>query len=197
MKRKRGIKIRKSKKANSRSYLAYNKKLMPKSKRSQEIFGLSFGMIFAMVLIVFFVVMAIIVIISFLNMQKCAKIGIFIKDLNEKIENAWNQGDATFEFKGFLPTEIQYACFVNLTEGEPIRGRNSNIGTVLKTYSKKNNFYFYPPKQSCDLAGQKILHIDIPSITESENPYCIKNDRGKVSMNINMGDNGPFVMITR
>ncbi len=168
------------------------------NKSGQEIFGLSFGMIFAMILIVFFVVMAIIVVTSFLNFQKCAKLGLFVKELNDRVDNAWNQGEGTsFEYKGFVPNEIQYVCFVNLSEGETFRGKNSNIGIELKRYNRKNNFYFYPPKKSCDIAGHIIPHINIPQITQSENPFCIATQKGKASIRINMGDSGPLVIITR
>ncbi len=167
-----------------------------KGKRAQEIFGLSFGMIFAMILIIFFIVMAIIVVTSFLNFQKCAKLGLYVKELKDRVDNAWNQGEGTsFEYKGFVPTEIQYICFINFNES--FRGKNANLGTELKRYNRKNNFYFYPPKKSCDIAGHIIPHINIPQITQGENPFCIQTQSGKVSMRINMGDNGPLVVITR
>lgn len=195
MKTKRGKnKIHFSKKAISRSYLEDKKNILPKSKRSQEVFGLSFGMIFAIILAIFFIILAIIVINSFISMQNCSKIGIFIKELNDKVDSVWNSNDASVEYVGYLPSAIQYVCFVNLTES--FIGKNSAFGTGLRTFNHKYNFFFYPTKESCDLAGQVIAHLDTPQITRNENPFCIKVQNGKTSMMINK-ENGPLVTITR
>ncbi len=167
-----------------------------KGKRGQEVFGLSFGMIFAIILAIFFIILAIVVINSFLSMQNCSKIGIFIKELNDKVDNAWNSNDASFEYTGYLPSSIEYVCFVNLTQS--FSGKNSALSAGFKTFNHEYNFLFYPPKNSCDLAGNIIKHLDIPSITtdRNENPYCIKVQDGRVSMIIEK-ENSPFVTITR
>jgi len=47
-------------------------------KRGQQILGMSFGVIFSIILIVFFIVVAGIVINSFLKTGDCAKMGIFL-----------------------------------------------------------------------------------------------------------------------
>jgi len=47
--------------------------ILPKQKRSQQILGLSFGMIFSIFLIIFFIMIAFIVIKQFLGVQDCTK----------------------------------------------------------------------------------------------------------------------------
>jgi len=166
-----------------------------KGKRGQEVFGLSFGMIFAIILAIFFIILAIIVINSFLNMQNCSKIGIFVKELNEKVDNVWNSNDASIEYVGYLPSAIQYVCFVNLTES--FSGQNSAFGASLRTFNHKDNFFFHPTKKSCDLAGHIIKNLDIPQITLSENPLCINVVNGKVRMTIGKESNLPLVTIKK
>lgn len=165
------------------------------NKSGQEIFGLSFGMIFAMILVIFFVVLAIIVIKSFLEMQNCSKIGIFAKELTEKVDNAWNSGDASSEYIGYLPSAIQYVCFADLSKD--FIGKNSAFGASFKTFDNKNNFFFYPTKKSCELPGHIIKNLDISAITKTENPFCIKVQNGKVSMMIEIENGMPLVIVTR
>lgn len=178
-----------------RKKLADFKNFIPKYKHSQEVFGLSFGTIFAIILAIFFIILAIIVINSLLNMQNCSKIGIFLKELNTNINNAWNSNDASFEFSGFLPSSIQYICFADLSRNFNIE--NSKLFNSFKTFNKKNNFFFYPEKKACNLPSHEIKNIDISEITNSENPLCIRVINGKVGIIIEKENNKPLVIIKR
>ena len=82
------MKKRISKRGNSRQYFG-DFGLVPKSKRSQETLGIGFGVIFSIILIVFFIVIAGIVIKSFLDIKKCAELGIFVDRFGSEVKKTW------------------------------------------------------------------------------------------------------------
>lgn len=166
-----------------------------KNKRGEEIFGLSFGMLVAVALIIFFIIMGGIAIKAFLDFQRCAKIGIFVRELNSRVNEVWNSEDASFEFKGDLPFEIQYVCFANLSER--FNGKNQDIWGEINRYNEEDNLFFYPPRISCDTPSNKVLHINLGKITEKENPFCIKISNGRVSMILEKNNNEKTVRISR
>ena len=105
------------------------KKRFIKNKKGQEVLGLSFGIIFSIILIVFFIVIAGIVIKSFLGAQDCARLGIFIDRLEKDVDKSWNSPSDSHTFKGDLPSKIDYICFGNLTEAS--KGEFKDIGYEL------------------------------------------------------------------
>ena len=44
--------------------------------------------------------------------------------------------------------------------------------------------FFYPVGSGEGTDAENIEHIDIGNITENENPFCIENIKGKVTMTI-------------
>ena len=167
-----------------------------KNKKGQEIFGLSFGMIFAVILIIFFVIIAFIVINQFLVTQNCAKIGIFFNELNGKVKDAFNSGDVTSRYSIDLPSQIQAVCFANLTED--FKGTNKAIGDELVTYNSEHNLFLYAPsKISCPSTSYLIQNLDLAKITASENPYCIKLTRGRGALVVDIQNAEHLVSIVR
>ncbi len=166
-----------------------------KNKRGQHIFGISFGTIFSVILIVFFIVIAFIVIRSFLNTQKCAKIGIFIDGFENDIKDAWNSQSSSFESSGNLPSNLDYVCFANLSAD--FNGNNFDIENEIGIYQGQNaNLFFYPNKNTCNMPYHNIGHLDIGKITALKNPYCIAIDDGKLIINIEKGFNDALVSLS-
>lgn len=165
-----------------------------KNKKGQEIFGLSFGMIFAVILIIFFVFIAFIVIKQFLCTKDCAKTGIFFSELNKKVEDAWDYGDITSRYSIDLPTQVEYVCFANLTED--LKGINKAIGDEIVTHDTNDNLFLYAPKKTCcDFSSGYIKHLDLEKITAYENPYCIKLSRGRGALVVEMENGEKYVRI--
>lgn len=167
------------------------KKINLNSKKAQGgIFGLSFGMIWGIILIVFFFVAAFIGIRAFLNYQKNALISLFIEDFQLKVNEAWNSQSASFRFNSTLPAGVQYICLVNLSSQAH---NSSNIEQDIFTeitggafdYSK--NLHIYAPEKDYSVKWANIKHIDL----SKRNPICIKVSGGKVSIKIerNFEDN--------
>lgn len=165
-----------------------------KNKKAQGIFGISFGTIFSVILIVFFIVIAFIVIKSFLNTQKCARIGIFIDNFENEVKDAWNSQSSSFESSGNLPSNLDYVCFANLSEN--FNGDNFDIENEIGLYQGQNaNLFLYPNKNTCNMPYHNIEHLDIEKITALKNPYCIVVNKGKIKIQIEKGFNDALVSL--
>lgn len=185
-----------NKKGNSHFYFDINK-IVPKSKRSQGIFGIGFGTIFSIILIVFFVAIAFIAIKSFLDTQRCAQIGIFKNDFQTEIDKTWNSQKSDFEFKSRLPTQIKYVCFADLSKQITATGTAGNIGRELGVYQGYiANVFLYPTEPACEMVYHEIDHIDIDKIISIKNPYCIAVDDGNINIKIKKDFNEKLVSIS-
>lgn len=166
-----------------------------KGKKGDGVFGMSFGMLFAIILIIFFIIIGFIGIRSFLNFQKNAQLKIFLDDLQMDINEAWNAGESSTVFKGNLPAGVQYVCFVNW--------KNSTIGAnsfeiniyrdiQLAGVSASQNFYFYSPEREYAIRSAEIKHIDL----SNKNPICIKVIDSRVSFKITKTFDNPLVIVS-
>ena len=165
-------------------------------QKKAQVFGMSFGVIFSVILIVFILVVAGIAIRHFLNLKKCAQIGMFIDGLQEDIDKAWAGQKSDFTFSGQLPGDIEYICFANLSDS--LRGGEieSKVYTDISVYSQSNgNLFFYPRENSCDIPYVNMKHIDIQKITSSRNPYCFEIKEGKIEINIDKEFNDALVCL--
>ena len=175
---------------------------MKNNKRGQQVMGLSFSVIFSIILIIFFIVIAGIVIKAFWDSQNCAKIGIFVNDFDKKIEDVWQSKKIETKFVGMLPGSIEYVCFVNLSE--TLNTENIEIYEDLQTYTELNygqtdssdNMFLYPTKKACDIPAHLIDHLDMEYITRQKNPYCILVDNGEIVIDIEKQYNERFVKIS-
>lgn len=145
---------------------------------------MSFGVIFSIILIVFFIVIAIIVINAFLKSRDCAQIGMFLDRLEDDVKSSWNSQKDIHEFKGNIPSNIDYVCFADLTAGSESEGEAREIWRDINIGNKEHNLFFSPRKKSCDIPSYYVPHLDIERITSSENPYCVEVIKGKVSFDV-------------
>jgi len=164
------------------------------SKKAQETLGISFGVLFSIILIIFFIVIAGIVIKAFLTTGDCARMGIFIDRFESDIKKSWNSQADIHVFNGNLPLKIDYVCFGNLSRSS--NGEFRDIGFELGLYEGSGaNTFFYPPGKACEIPFQTIDHLDITEITKINNPNCVIVEKGKVSINVVKGLNDRFVRI--
>ena len=162
------------------------------NKRGQQIFGMSFGMIFSIILIIFFIVGAWIAIKIFWNpgcecsFSDQSLEGIFKTDLQAVIDDSWNSAGADRSFKISLPSKITYLCFMNYDDSS--RGEQASFFKELKKYTQ-GNAYLYPPKCACSgFRSMTLKHINITQTVKSENPLCIANGK---EMGIRTETGGP------
>ena len=156
-----------------------------RGKRGQ--LELSFGMIFSIILIVVFISVAVYGIVKFLEFQKQSQIGIFFNDFQSDIDKMWRaSGSQRVSYS--LPGGINSICFIDYKSGK--RGENREIYDELsQLFNEAENLFFYPPGSGVGgLDAKEIRHINLEKITESENPFCIQNVKGRVDFVINNFD---------
>jgi hypothetical protein len=144
------------------------------NKRGQDSsIGLSFGMIFSIILIVIFIAAAFIVIKVFLDFSGSTDIGQYYIDLQSEVNSAWRSSETSRMFKVDLDTKITHICFANLSK--PITGKEEFYKEIQNYQYYEVNTFLIPSGAAGELDIKLIEHIDIEKITEKENPYCIKN----------------------
>lgn len=153
------------------------------TKKAEGVFGMSFGMIFSIILIVFFFAAAFLGIRTFLNWQKCAQIGMFFDDIQNRVDEAWNSPSASYRFNATLPTSIKNVCLINIT-GNTVNANNIEkaIFNYLKTgyLDPTKNFYLYAPEANLCMNWKNLKHISYAN----KNPQCFSVINGLVSIKI-------------
>jgi len=167
------------------------------SKRSQEVFGMSFTMIFSIILIVFFIIAGGIAINAFLGWQKCTQTGLFFDDLQDDINEAFNSQGVEFNKSFYLPSGIDYVCFVNLSANP-----NSANTKEMMIYQKikegsflyDNNLYLYSEKNNNPCPKLKDVAIKLVDITW-KNPVCIKVTNNAARIKFQRTYDNPLVKV--
>ena len=166
---------------------------MKAQKRGQM--KMSFGMIFSIILMIVFVSVAFYAIQKFLELQNSTQIAKFARDLQEDVDKMWKGSQGSQSQTYFLPSKIDYVCFIDYISSE--YGRYDDFFSELdQFYYENENLFFYPPGSAEGLDSKEIKHIDLDKMTNSENPFCTKNTKGKVKMVIKKEFGEALVTIT-
>lgn len=166
------------------------------NKKAQETMGMSFGMIFAIILMIFFLVVTFIAIKSFLSTSNCAKVKIFVDKVQTEVDKTWNSQQDNSVITGMLPSNIEYICFGNLTKS--IHGSSETMGKELEIYSFYNaNMFIFPEGNSCEMPYHKIKHLDVEGTIKDENPVCIPVNKGVIKVKIEKAFNQRLVKVTK
>ncbi len=142
-----------------------------KNKKAQQAIGMSFNVIFSLILIIAFIVFAFVAIKFFMNMQETAQLVQFYENLQSEINSARSSTTTEKYFEISLPKRVTHICFANMTKE---RTAPQHITTQIKSYADDFNVYLIP--QSKGHTSGKIEHLDIEAITENENPYCVERN---------------------
>ena len=167
----------------------------PGTKKKAQM-KLSFGMIFSIILIIIFLVFAFYAIKTFLGMQSSAETGKFLNDLQSDINRIWRSQQASEEQEYSLPSKIEYICFIDFS----ISGKGQNSGFfdgLERAYYQSENLVFYPIGSSEIDTQVQMENIDIISIIQDENPFCIRNINGKTQVTLIKDFQDSLVTITR
>ncbi|MFA5259460.1 MAG: hypothetical protein WC979_09185 [Candidatus Pacearchaeota archaeon] len=157
--------------------------IFKRNKKAQETMGMSFGMIFAIILMIFFIVVAFIAIKAFLETSNCAKVKIFVDKVQTEVDKTWNSQQDDSVITGSLPSSVDYICFGNLSRS--IYGASEVIGQDIEIYEVYGaNMFIYPIGSSCEMPHHKIKHLDLEGTTKSENPLCIPVEKGIIKIKI-------------
>ncbi len=142
---------------------------------------LSFGMIFSIILIIIFISFAFYAIQKFLNIQNSVQVGKFVNDIQSNIDKIWSGSQGSEEKEYFLPKKIESVCFIDYSSKE--KGINQKPYKELEQFYYENeNMFFYPGGSAEGIDARDIKNIDLKKITKNENPFCIKNIKGKINL---------------
>jgi len=174
-------------------------------RKSQESIGMSFNMIFSIILIIFFLVAAFVAIKYFLDYQRKIALLMFVKDLNDQITSVWQSAGIvanTVSFEHSVPSGITYACFININNDDGYSLADEKNRTICKAIKGNNlpaaaNFVLYvsPTKKVQTGAYGSIEHISYESSFLND-CYCIPIQRnGKVKMTISTSTEDVIVKV--
>jgi hypothetical protein len=169
--------------------------ILKMENKKAEIFGMSFGMIFSIILIIFFIAGAFIAIKAFIGWQKTAQMGLFARDFQAEIDDAWNSEKTSFVFNYSLPSYVNYVCLADFSSN-PKNANNVETGIYQNIkeegYSVEKNLYFYKNERPRVIQKAVIKHIDL----SKKNPICFKVSKGKISVKIEKKSGNPLVEIS-
>lgn len=170
-----------------------------KNKRA-EIFGMSFSMIFSIILIVFFIIVAFVGFKYFFKWQKCNELTMFVNDFEFRIEEVWKSDlGASINFSSTLPSEIEYVCIMNL-KNQTISATNKeqDLFNIMKSslYGKSinDNLYFYSPDSPLCVKSKNSKDIKYINL-QQKNPICIKVINKKFFVKIEKDNQTPLINI--
>ena len=141
------------------------------NKRGQQTMGMPFGMIFAIFLIVVFVVIAFIAVGFFLDIGRSSGVGLFYRELQDAVDEAWSEQSGEFDFEIDLPSGIREVCFGNMSG--VITNHDPAYKELLNYDVYDANTFLVPPSEAQYMQWKLIQHIDVAKITAVDNPYCV------------------------
>lgn len=148
-----------------------------KNKKAQEgPMGMSFGVIFSIILIAVFVFAAIYAISFFLNYGKCTQVGNFYDNLQRQVNEA-ALGSVTQNkvVQISLPGGVETICFANLSANTDF----SEYPELEFYYLEDANVFLLPSEDTCDMPYRNINRLNVTRIIQEHgNPYCfsVEND---------------------
>jgi hypothetical protein len=154
------------------------------NKRGQQLFGMSFGWIFAIILIVIFILVAVYAINFFMDFGQCSRIGNGMENLQQEIDLAYQSSSTSREIDVDLPG-VDKLCFANLSK--------SSTGS-LQIYEEIDDYAFpgvnaflYPAEDSCNMPYKSLKHVDLEKTILNSNPACFDVVDGKATIRLEKG----------
>lgn len=168
-------------------------KNLVKSKRSQQLFGMPFSVIFSIFLIVIFLVVAFFAIKYVWGIFGSLNTADFIDSLGGDVESARNSAFSSNTFEGNLPPEIEYVCFADLSKESSGNTKEKEIYSELRRNADYTaNLFFYPPGKTNPRATN-IEYVDF----SASNPYCFEVKEGSVKIKLEKGRFDSLVKVSR
>jgi len=128
-----------------------------RGRKAQGMFGMSFSMIFSIIIIIAIIATAIYAITKFAGLGNCAQIGLFFDDFQDEIDKAWTSGIYSDTFEIDLPAKIEEICF----------DTDSTLSLI-------------PSEKACDgdLSFKTLKHVNVTNnfckVLEDENTIKLK-----------------------
>lgn len=153
---------------------------------------ISFGFIFAIIVIAAILAVAIYVIIHFVNLGKCSQTGLFYTDLQGEIDKAWAGSITSKQFSGGLPSNLESVCFGSL-KSLAVSDSLTEQNDLRKFQNQDKNVFLYPTTKACNaqLSSYKLDHINVTKF------FCVKISDGKATVRLAKNETNSLVTLTR
>ena len=115
--------------------------MMRQDKKGMEI---AFGVIFSIIIIVAILAVAFYTITYFLKLKSCTELGLYARDFQSKIDDAWNADSVNDLYSGFVPSGIDEVCVGNLEEA----GVGTRASALKRFQGTGANLFYYPVPSS-------------------------------------------------
>lgn len=172
------------------------------NRRGEGVFGMSYGMIFSIIIIVSIIGVGFFTIRHFVSLSKCSQVGLFYEDLQEEIDRAWTSGIYRGTFEGKIPSSgisnlgLEKVCFGSLND--PSNSADAEIKEELDFYENPGNgfhVFVYPPENACggDLFYKKIQHATTNQFFCTE----VNLKAGTVSINLEKQTSDSLVKVSK
>lgn len=149
------------------------KMIFQKNKRAESSVGMSFGVIFSIILMIVFIVFAFIAINYFLNMSKVTTTNLFYENLQNEINRVYASPSSEKEFSFELPPKVEMICFFDFKKPATIEVEKYKE-VEMYDFTGENLFLF--PQRAMPSLNKKIIeNINVSQTTIDENPFCIRN----------------------
>jgi hypothetical protein len=149
-----------------------NKKRGEKENRKGQM-EISFGMIFSIILIIVFLAFGFYAIKKFIDLQQDIQVQTFLQNFQDDVNKMWKSPQGSQSLSYSLPDKISSVCFQK-DEFENLKFTSNSI-----------------------IHGKEIDNLDISKTIKNENPFCIQNTKGKISMNLVKNYGETLVTVTR
>jgi len=160
--------------------------------------GLSFQMIFSIILIAIFLYAAFTGISYFLERADQAKLASFVIDLESKSENMWQATEASQTYSFTIPNSLKYVCFGDITQ--VTEEMCPNFGIYKREAGLEGaNMLFCPPDEAMALGTKAYFKLDCSGnecLEFYEGVYCVPQVEGKVSINLRKEFGGSQVILS-
>jgi hypothetical protein len=170
---------------------------MDMGKRGQFIFGMSYGVIFSIIIIIATIGVSVYAIIHFMSVNECAEIGMFYNDLEKNLDVAWKSGiyDDSFGEDSFLPSGIEMVCFGNLIN-PPAPGFDLIQQNLLGKYgTSSSNIFLEPADEACDMPTNH-LKCGNSECMRVDGLFCVNVTNNKINIRLSKGTTESSVTVS-
>lgn len=151
------------------------------NKKGQSVFGMPFTVIFSIIIIVAILATAFFVIRWWLEFQRCSEAGLFFKDLEKEVREAYASTFTDTLFTRPIPGSVRYVCIADLENDVGSNGQEKEMLVEFKRYADSDsNVFLYPSKQICYEARSKLIDY----LEEKEGIYCFDAINRRVEIRI-------------
>jgi hypothetical protein len=152
--------------------------------KRRGVIGLSFGMIFSILMIIAIVAIAAYAIIYFLNLGKISEISLFHQKFQETVDEVWGSSITNKIVSFTLPGEIERVCFGNLsaqTRDQRYDKEYKDFKRYSSNFEKKTtNRFIYPTNEAGDFTYKKIDKIDLSGLDSNFECFEVVNRKIRV-----------------